>query len=157
LAAIWLAIAFAAQVTFMHWFTFRGAVPSAVLVVVVWYAIRVDALRASLFGLVAGMCEDILATGTGAAWTISTTVTALLAGMLSRNFFADSLPIGAGIAALATLIRNAIFWMVMSLEGYPPGLASLHAHQTMWQAVLNSILMLVLMLGSHRFERRRLR
>jgi hypothetical protein len=77
--------------------------------------------------------------------------------MLSRNFFADSLPIGAGVAALATLIRNAIFWSVMSLQGYPSGLASIHAHETMWQAVLNAMLMLVLMLGAHRFERLRLR
>lgn len=156
-AAIWLGVALLAQESVMHLFTFRGAVPSAILVAVVWYAIRVDTLRASIFGLVAGLCEEVLANGTGGAFTISTTLTALLAGMLSRNFFADSLPIGAGVAALATLVRWAIFWIVMALEGYPPGLASIHAHQAMWQAILNALLMLVLMLGAQRFEWRRVR
>ena len=40
--------------------------------------VRVDPLRAAAYGLAAGLCEDVLAGQTGAAWTISTVVTAAL-------------------------------------------------------------------------------
>jgi len=132
--------------TLAHALTFRGAVPSAVLVAVVWYAIRVDARRAAIFGLAAGLCEDLLAGGTGGSWTVSTTLVAAATGFVSGNFFADSLPLAAATAALATLARNAIFWIMMSFEGYPPGLGGIHFHQTLWQALLDAALIVIAML-----------
>jgi rod shape-determining protein MreD len=151
-AAIILTLALLFQLSLAHLFAFRTAVPSAVLVAVVWYSIRVDARRAAIFGLIAGLCEDIFAMGTGGAWTVSTTVVAVLAGALSRDFFADSLPIAAVLAAIATLVRNTIFWGVMSFEGFPSGLGTVHVHQTLWQAVLNAILITVAMLIVRRWE-----
>jgi rod shape-determining protein MreD len=129
------------QTTLAHFLVFHAAVPSAVLVVVVWYAIRVDTRRAALYGLVAGLCEDIIATNTGGAWTMSTTLVAVLAGLLSRNFFADSLPLAATMVALATLTRAGLFWSIRALEGYPPGLGSQHLHEALWQALFNAVLM----------------
>ncbi len=132
----------------------RGAVPSAILVVVIWYAIRVDVRRAAIFGLAAGLCEDLLATGTGGAWTISTTLVAILAGLLSRNFFADSVPLAAGMVALATLIRAGLFWFIMGLQGYPGGMATMHLHEAAWQALLNAALMIVVVFISRHIEER---
>lgn len=137
-AGAYLAGALLVQVEIGRFLVFRGAALSVVLVTVVWYAIRVDTRRAALFGLIAGLCEDVLSTQTGAAWTISTTVTAILAGTLSRGFFADSIPLVAAIVAIATLVRDAIFWTVMALQGYPPGLGGAHAHQALWQALLDA-------------------
>ena len=74
-----------AQATLVHYLAIHGVVPSFVLVVVVWYAIRVDAGRAALFGLIAGFCEDALSLQTGAGWMISTSLSALLASRLSRG------------------------------------------------------------------------
>jgi rod shape-determining protein MreD len=145
-AAVWLAIALLFQITFARFFALHNAFPSAVLVVVVWYAIRVDTRRAATYGLVAGLCQDILATGSGAAWTISTMSVAVLAGTLSSNFFADSLPLAAAMAAFATLVGQAIFWIVMALEGYPPGLGVVHFHQALWEALLNAILIVIAVL-----------
>ena len=79
-----------AQATLVHSLAIRTVVPSLVLVVVVWYAIRVDARRAAVYGLVAGFCEDALSAQTGAAWMISTSLSALLA---SRAFARLFLPI----------------------------------------------------------------
>jgi rod shape-determining protein MreD len=146
-AGIYLAVALLVQVELMHFFRFRDAEVSLVLVVVVWYSIRVDAKRAAVYGLLAGLGEDILAAQTGAAWTISTTITAILAGMLSRGFFADSMPLATAIVAIATLIRSLLFWIVMALEGYPPGYAALHLHQSLWQALLNAVFVAVVMLA----------
>ena len=145
-AGLVLLVALVFQLTVAHALTFRDAVPSAILVAVVWYAIRVDARRAAIFGLAAGLCEDLLSGGTGGSWTVSTTLVAAGTGFLSGNFFADSLPLAAATAALATLARNAIFWVMMGFEGYPSGLGTIHFHQTLWQAVLDAALIVVAML-----------
>lgn len=151
-AAAWLAIALIAQGTVVHYAAIHNVVPSLVLVVVVWYSIRVDARRAAVYGLIAGVCEDVLATQSGGAWTISTTVVAVLAGMLSRGFFADSIPLVSAITAFATLARMLLFWSVKALEGYPPGLGAMHLRETLLQTVLNVAVMVVAMLAVRRFE-----
>ena len=118
-AAAWLALALLAQATVVHYLAIRNVVPSLVLVVVVWYAIRVDARRAAIYGLVAGLCEDALSAQTGAAWTIATTAAALAASVVSRSFFADSIPLASSIVLVVTLLRALIFWIAMALNGYP--------------------------------------
>ena len=153
-AAAWLAGALLAQATLAHYIAIRGVVPSFVLVAVVWYAIRVDSRRAAVYGLAAGLFEDILATGTGGAWTIATTLVAIVAGTLSRGFFADSIPLVTALIALATLVRNLLFWIVMGFEGYPSGLGVMHFHQALWQALLNAACMAIVMLLTRRFENR---
>jgi rod shape-determining protein MreD len=151
-AAGWLAIALVVQTTLAHYVAIRGIVPSFVLVVVVWYAIRVDTFRATVYGLAAGLCEDVLSGQTGGAWTVATTVTAILAGALSRGFFADSLPLVGAIVAVATLVRWLLFWTTMGLEGYPGGLGGMHFHEAVAQAFLNVAVMLLAMLAVRRFD-----
>lgn len=151
-AGTWAVAALIAQTTLVHYLAIRGVVPSVVLVVVVWYAIRVNARRAAVYGLFAGFCEDALSTQTGAAWMISTSLSALLASWLSRGFFADSLPLATGITVVATLTRALLFWVVMALSGYPSGLGALHFHEAVLQAALNAATIVVAMLVTRRFE-----
>ncbi len=151
-AAAWLLAATTAQATFVHYLAFRSVVPSVVLVVVVWYAIRADTRRAGIYGFFAGFCEDALSAGTGAAWTIATCSSALVASRLSRGFFADSIPLVTAITIVATLLRALLFWIVMALSGYPPGLGRIHFHEAVLQAVLNSIVIVSAMLAARRFE-----
>jgi len=146
------ALAVIAQATLVHYVRIRGASPSLVLLVVVWYAVRVDARRAALYGLFAGICEDVLSAGTGAAWSISTTLTAVLTSVLSRGFFADSIPLAATMTAVATMLRALFFWIVMSLEGYPSGFAMVHFHQALWEALLNVALMIAVLLVRRRWN-----
>ncbi len=154
---MYLLLALLAQIEVLHFFRFRDVEISLVLVAVVWYSVRVDIRRAAAYGLIAGILEDVLATQTGAAWTISTTATAILAGMLSRGFFADSIPLLAVIVAVATLIRDLLFWIVMALEGYPAGHATQHLHQTLWQALLNAVFASVVLSIVRYNENRRVR
>jgi rod shape-determining protein MreD len=146
-----LLVALLAQIEVMHYVAWRHTEPSLVLIAVVWYSLRTDNGRAVLFGLIAGACEDVLGgagtgAGTGGGWTISTTLTALLVSSLSQGFFADSIPIGAAAVAIATLFRRWIFWIVLSLEGYPRGFAVAHFHQAMWEALMNLLAAALLML-----------
>lgn len=153
-AAAWLLGAVVVQATLVHDVAIRGVVPSVVLVVVVWYAIRVDVLRAAAYGLAAGLCEDALAATTGAAWTISTLSAAIGAGLLSRGFFADSVPLAATVTVIATLLRALIFWTCMSLGGYPPGLGAMHAREALLAAAFNALLMIAATLLARRLGTR---
>jgi rod shape-determining protein MreD len=151
-AAAWLAAAILAQSTIVHYFAIRNVVPSFVLAVVVWYAIRVDARRAAIYGLVAGLCEDALSAQSGAAWTIATCLSALLASVLSRGFFADSMPLVVAITIVATLVRALLFWVVAALGGYPSGLGGMHLHEAVIAGVLNAIVMVVAMVIVRHFD-----
>ena len=151
-AAAWLVLALVAQATIVHYFAIRNVVPSFVLAVVVWYAIRVDARRAAVYGLAAGFCEDALSAQSGAAWTVSTGLSALLASLLSRGFFADSIPLATGITVIATLVRSLLFWIVMALAGYPPGLAQMHFHEALLQSAFNAAIIVAAMLVARRFD-----
>ncbi len=154
IAAGVLLLALMLQTTLMHYTRIRNVEASLVLVAVVWYALRADLQSAAIYGLAAGLLEDILATGTGAAWTISTTLCAIAASIASRGFFADSIPIGTTLVFAITLVRALIFWIVMGLEGYPSGLGALHFHEALFEALLNAILMAIVMLLARRFEDR---
>lgn len=138
------------QASLAHFAAVRGVVPSFVLVVVVWYAVRVDPLRAAAYGLAAGFGEDALASQTGAAWTISTTIAATLTSVVSRSFFADSIPLAASATVGATLLRALLFWTTMSLEGYPAGLGGIHAREALLAAALNVATMIVAMVAARR-------
>lgn len=151
-AAAWLVAAVAAQATVVHYLAVRNVVPSVVLVVVVWYSIRVNARRAALYGLVAGLLEDTLSAGTGAAWMIATCLSATVASRLSRRFFADSIPLVILIVVLATLVRALVFWIAMAALGYPPGLATLHFHEALLQSALNAVIIVPAMLVARRFD-----
>lgn len=153
-AALYLALALVVQIEVMHYAGFRGAEASAVLVVVVWYALRADLLGAAVFGLLAGLCEDAFS-ATGFGWTAGTEFTALFVSWLSRWFFADSIPVVAGVVIAATLLRRMVFWIVMALQGYPPGYARIHLHTALWEALLNAVLVCVLMLVARFRESRR--
>lgn len=153
-AALYLLLALFAQVELMHYLTFRGAEASAVLAVVVWYALRADFLYAGAFGVLAGLCEDAFSAQTGIAWTLAMPLTALFVSWLSRWFFADSIPAFAGVVAVATLVRRMFFWVVMALQGYPPGYARLHLHEALWEALLNAVLVAALMFAGRIIESR---
>ncbi|HEY5340327.1 MAG TPA: rod shape-determining protein MreD [Candidatus Aquilonibacter sp.] len=154
ISAGWLALTLLAQVGLAHTLMIRNVEPSLVLVAVVWYAIRVEPWRAATYGLIAGIAEDALAYGTGGAWTISTTSVALFAALISRGFFADSMPLVATIIFLATLVRQLIFWVTMGFQGYPSGLGMMHFHEALFEAFINAAVMMLVMLINRRFNSR---
>ncbi len=155
--ALLLIVALLLQSEVAHYFTLRGGQLSMVLVVVVWYGLRADFLRAAIFGLIAGACEDAIGAQTGASWMIATTFTAVFASALSRWFFADSIPVTAGVVFAATLLQRLIFWVAMAIwMAYPAGYARLHLHQAVWEALLNALFVIVAMMIARRFEDGRL-
>ncbi len=139
----------------MHYAVVRNVEPSLVLVAVVWYAMRSDIWRATLFGLVAGIGEDLIAFDGGGAWTFATAITALLASLPTRRFFEDSMPFFMIVVAGATLLRDLVFWSIKKVEGYPAGLGTIHLHEAILQGALNAALAAMVMFVARRFDRRR--
>ena len=152
-AAAWLIAALIAQGTVVHYFAIRNIVPSLVLVTVVWYAMRFDVRDAALYGFFAGVGEDILSFDAGGAWTIATTISAVLVSISTRDFFLDSVPFYTIVTAAVTLVRALIFWTVKSWEGFPAGLGTIHLHEALAQAVLNGAVATVVMIVARHLER----
>ncbi len=134
----WTALLAFAQTAVLPLLAFRGAVPSLVTIAVVLYAVRAGARRGALLGIPAGLLEDIFA-GTPGAWTLSTTIVALLVGGFSRRMFADGAFAPAVLCGAAVLVRDVIFWSVMRIDGFPPGYATAHAHLAVWRAALTAL------------------
>ncbi|MDB5029222.1 MAG: hypothetical protein JWO66_2911 [Candidatus Eremiobacteraeota bacterium] len=134
----WTSLLALAQTIIGPLLAFRGAVPSLVTIAVVLYASRVGARRGAMLALPAGLLVDIFA-GTGGGWTIATTVVALLVGGFSRRMFADGAFVPAVLCGAAVLVRDAVFWSVMRIEGFPAGFATAHAHTSLWRALLTAV------------------
>jgi rod shape-determining protein MreD len=134
----WTSLLALAQTIIGPLLAFRGAVPSLVTIAVVLYASRVGARRGAMLALPAGLLVDIFA-GTSGGWTIATTVVALLVGGFSRRMFADGAFVPAVLCGAAVLVRDAVFWSVMRVEGFPAGFATAHAHTSLWRALLTAV------------------
>jgi len=145
----WAVLAIFAQTTFAPYIAYRGTVPSLVTIAIVLYAVRVGARRAVILGIIAGALEDAIS-GTGGAWTIATTIVALAAGTVARGFFSDGFPILGALVAITVLAREAIFWFVMRLQGYPPGLGTAHFHAAVTQAIITGVIAILYLVGRSR-------
>ncbi len=137
--ALALAIALGVQSTLAPFIAVRGAVPSFVLLVAAWYAVRMGSLRGFTFGLIAGACEDALAGSTGVAWTFSTALAGALAGRLARTWLADTKVALIPGAAAVTLVRYGAFALIMQLQGRPAALPLAELHVALWQSALDAL------------------
>ncbi|HUY11726.1 MAG TPA: rod shape-determining protein MreD, partial [Candidatus Dormibacteraeota bacterium] len=136
--ALALALALLAQATVLHAMQWGGAPPSVVLLVVVWYSVRLDPQRAAILGLLAGLAEDLLSGTTGGSWTPATTLVAIMTASLSRAFFGNSPLLFAALAFFATLVRDSLFWGIAKMAGMPFAWSTLHFHQALRQAILDA-------------------
>jgi rod shape-determining protein MreD len=134
------------------------------LVVVVYFALRRDALMAVVIGTVAGLASDALSKGLLGANGFSMTLTAyLLAALVTRVMIDNTLfriPVLAGAAAFQTVV----YLLLLQLLGQPPGdpaggtIAETFAYRVIWTTVAGTVVAFALDLffsGSPRLQRRR--
>ncbi len=138
------------QTVFAPFLVIRGGIPSFVTIAIVLYALRLGARRGAVLGLVAGVLTDAVA-GTGGAWTLSYTLLALLCGAVSRGFFADGIVLPSLVIGVAVIVRNALFWIIMSAEGYPRGYGTVHLHAALEAGALTAVYAFVYLLFRSRF------
>lgn len=138
------------QTVFAPLLVVRGGIPSFVTIAVVLYALRLGARRGAVLGLVAGVLTDAVA-GTGGAWTLAYTLLALLCGGVARGFFADGVVLPSLFVGIAVVIRSALFWVIMSAEGYPRGYGTVHLHAALESGALTAIYAFVYLVFRARF------
>ncbi len=148
---LWLVVALFVQTVFAPWLTIHGAIPSFATIVVVLYALRVGARGAVLLGAIAGIVTDVLS-GTGGGWTLAYLAIAAGSGAVRTRFFADGIVLPSVLVAAAVLVRNTLFWIVMTAEGYPRGYGTSHLHSAIEQAVLTGIAAAIVQLVRARFS-----
>lgn len=142
------------QATIVHFIAVRGAVPSLIFLVVATYSLRSGPAGAILIGAAGGLLDDTLAGNTGAAWTIATTLSALLVSGAARVLFTDSPSIFAALVVAAALVREAIFWAALSLEGFQVGLGAHYAKIALASATYTALVGLVVIWARWRFATR---
>ncbi len=116
-----------AQATFVHFLAIRSVVPSFVLVVVDVVCRFVStraAPQSTAFSPAFAKTHSLRRRGPHGRSRRPRS--RLSPSRLSRGFFADSIPLVTGITIVATLLRALLFWIVMALDGYPPGLGAMH-------------------------------
>ncbi len=143
--ALALLAALVFQSTIAPHLAFRGAIPSLVLLLVIWYGLRSDTPSGLLLGAIAGACEDALAGWTGAAWTISTAIVGALAGRTAGSFVSESRLWLVPYVALATFLRYGIYALILRAEDRALILPATHVHALVWQALLNALLAYLLL------------
>jgi hypothetical protein len=99
---------------------------------------------------VAGVLTDAVA-GTGGAWTLAYTLLALVCGGITRGFFADGVVLPSLFVGVAVVVRSALFWIIMSAEGYPRGFGAVHLHAALESGVLTAVYAFVYLLFRSRF------
>jgi rod shape-determining protein MreD len=147
---LWLVLALFVQTVFAPWLTIHGAMPSFATIVVVLHAIRVGPRDALLLGAIAGVATDALC-ATGGAWTVAYLAVAAGSGTVRARFFADGVVMPSMLVGAAILVRNALFWVVMTGEGYPRGFGTSHLHQAVVQAAYTGVATAVIQLVRARF------
>lgn len=136
-SAGWVALGVLVQTVLAPELTLRSAAPSFVTIGIVLYALQAGARRGAMLGLIGGALTDVFA-GSPGGWTIAETVMGCACGSLTRVVFADSALARSAVVAGAIIVRNALFWTIAALEGYPRGYGTLHLHTTVWQAFLTA-------------------
>ena len=138
--ALALVVAALLQTTIEPGLAIRGAMPSLLLLLVLWYGLRTNFAAGLLFGAIAGALEDALSGWTGAAWTISTAIVGGLAGRTAGTFVTESRLWLTPFVALATVARFAIYTVVLRAEDHAIPLPAQHAHALLWQALMNALI-----------------
>jgi rod shape-determining protein MreD len=149
-SAGYVALGLFAQTVFAPLLHVRSGMPSFVTIAVVLYALRAGARRGAVLGILAGILTDAVS-GTGGAWTLTYTALALGCGAVSRSFFADGAVWPAVFVGVALVVRNTLFWIVMTAEGYPRGLGAAHLHGALESAALTAVCAFAYLLFRARF------
>jgi rod shape-determining protein MreD len=147
---LWLALALFVQTVFAPALTIHGALPSFATIVVVLYALRAGIRGAIVIGAIAGVATDVLS-GTGGGWTVAYLAIAAGSSAVRTRFFADGIVLPSVLVAVALLVRNTLFWIVMTAEGYPRGFGTSHLHLAIEQAVFTGIAAAIVQLLRARF------
>lgn len=105
------------QTTFFRTFTIQGAVPDAVLVLVIFYAIFNGAHQGTIYGVICGLLEDLYLGRFIGMNAISKGITAFVIGRLQGNVFKENILVGV-LGVIGGTLLNAVLLFILSLISF---------------------------------------
>lgn len=116
------------------------------LIIIVYAAFQRNAIRALLFGTVAGLAVDALSGGLLGANAFSKTLIAYVVSEIARRVYLDNLLLRIPVIAGASLLSSLVFYGLHRLFGYDPNLPVVNtiAYTLIGTTVAGTIIFLVL-------------
>jgi len=105
------------QTTLFRSFAIQGAVPDAVLILVIYYAIFNGANRGTVYGVICGLLEDLYMGRFIGMNSISKGITAFVIGRLQGNVFKENILVGV-IGIIGGTFLNAILLFILSIISF---------------------------------------
>lgn len=120
-----------------------GVVPSFPLLVVITLAFVEGPVAGAWAGFAAGVLLDLLGTGPVGAWALVLAVTGYASGMLQENMFAEGWLAPVTVAALAGLLADASYLLVLTILGVAPSFWASLGGVVLPRALYNTALVLL--------------
>lgn len=116
------------------------------LIIVVYAAFQRNAIRALLFGTIAGIAVDALSGGLLGANAFTKTLIAYIVSEIARRVYLDNLLLRIPIIAGASLLSNVIFYGLHQLFGYNPNVPVVNtiAYSLIGTSIAGTIIFLAL-------------
>lgn len=138
-----LAAAFVLQVMFAPHMAIFGVVPNLLLLVVVTLAFVEGPSAGAIGGFAAGLLLDLLGTAPIGAWALVLSITGYTTGMLQENLFAEGWLAPVTVAAIAGLVADTIYLIVLAVIGAGYEFWASLAQVVLPRAVYNTVLVLL--------------
>jgi rod shape-determining protein MreD len=138
-----LAVALLLQVGVAPHVAIFRAVPNFPLLVVITLAFVEGPVAGAWAGFVAGLLLDLVGSAPAGAWALVLTVTGYTSGMLQENLFAEGWLAPATVAAIAALVADASYLLVLTIVGSGPAFWPSLASVVLPAAVYNTSLVLI--------------
>lgn len=136
-----LVLAAVAQSTILSRYHFYGGTVDLVLLILLGWTLTGEALGGLGWGLVGGLCLDLISGGPLGAMALALTVIAYLAGLTEGRFWGSHLVLPLGIALAGTFGFHLISLAVFALSGYAIDWGASLARVVLPSALLNTLLM----------------
>jgi rod shape-determining protein MreD len=105
------------QVSVAPYLAVFGVVPNFLFLVVVTLALTEGPVAGGVSGFIAGLMFDLLGTSVVGPYALVLTVVGYGAGMLSANMFAEGWLLPVSVVALASLITEVAYGIVLAVLG----------------------------------------
>lgn len=130
-----------------------GTVPSIPLLVVITIAFLEGSATGATVGFAAGLALDLLGTGPVGSWALVLTVAGYVSGMLQQNVFAAGWLQPVTVAAIAGLLAETVYLVVLIVLGVGPGFLESIVSVVLPRAVYNTLLVMLVYPWLARFMR----
>ena len=116
------------------------------LIIVVYAALQRNAIRALLFGTIAGLAIDAMSGGLIGANGFSKTLVAYIISEIARRVYLDNLLLRIPVIAGACLVNNFVYYGMHRLLGQSPTspLVETVAYTLLWTTITGTIIFLLL-------------